>query len=74
VRTVNAAVTVLVGLPNHLVDLVIGQFLADRSHDVTELGGGDETVVIAVEDLECFPDLLLGVGVLHLAGHHCEEF
>jgi hypothetical protein len=72
--TIDAAVTVLVSLPDHLVDLVIGQLLTNGGHDVAELGSGNETVVIAVEDLEGLTDLLLGVGVLHLAGHHCEEF
>jgi hypothetical protein len=49
--TVNAPITILVGLANHLVDFVVGKLLADRGHDVTELGGRDEPVVVAVEDL-----------------------
>ena len=40
---------------------------------MAELGGGDEAVAVLVEDLEGLEDLLLGVGVLHLAGHHGEE-
>jgi len=72
--TINASIAVLVSLPDHLVDLVVGQLLADGGHDVTQFGGRDETVVIAVEDLERFSDLLLRVGVLHLAGHHGKEF
>ena len=71
--TVNATVTVLVSLPNHLIDLVVGKLLADRGHDMTQLGSRNEAVVVAVEDLECFPNLLLRVGVLHLAGHHGKE-
>lgn len=71
--TVDAAVSVLVSLSDHLVDLVVGQLLADRGHDVAQLGSGDESVVVAVEDLERLPDFLLGVGVLHLAGHHGKE-
>lgn len=91
--TVDASVTVLVGLANHLVDFVVGELLTDRGHDVTQLGGRDEAVVVTVEDLRrvsggerkagCkgaassylkgFPNLLLGVGVLHLAGHHGQE-
>jgi hypothetical protein len=51
IPTVDTPIAVLVGLANHLVDLVISEFLADRSHNVTQLGRRDETVVIAVKDL-----------------------
>merc|ERR1711865_848938 len=40
---------------------------------MTKLGGGDETVAILIEHLEGLLDLLLGVGVLHLASHQVEE-
>jgi hypothetical protein len=72
-HTVNPSVTILVSLSDHLVDLVVGELLADAGHDVSKLSGGDEAVVVAVEDLESLADLLLGVGVLHLARHHGEE-
>jgi len=72
--TINASIAILVGLADHLVNLVISQLLANRGHDMTELGGGDEAVVVAVEDLEGLSDLLFGVSVLHLASHHGEEF
>jgi hypothetical protein len=49
--TVNTPVTVLVGLADHLIDLVVGQLLADRGHDMAQLGRRDETVVVAIEDL-----------------------
>jgi hypothetical protein len=49
--TINAAITVGVGLPDHLIDLIISKLLADRGHDVAQLGGGDEAVVVTVEDL-----------------------
>lgn len=52
IRTVNATIAILVGLADHLVDLVISELLADRRHDVTELGGGDEAVVVTVEHLK----------------------
>jgi len=92
--TVDSAVSILVGLPNHLIDLVVGELLADRGHDVTELGRRDEAVIVAVENLvafgqsahatmwdswapatylESFPYLLLGIGILHLPGHHRQE-
>merc|ERR1711934_1175271 len=49
---VNLAVTIDVGLPNHLVDFLVSELLAQVSHDVTELGGGDEAVAVLVEHLE----------------------
>lgn len=51
-RTVDPPVTILVSLADHLVDFVISELLADRGHDVPELGSGDEAVVVAIEDLQ----------------------
>jgi hypothetical protein len=41
---------------------------------VSKLGGGDETISVLIENLEGLKDFLLTVGILHLAGHHCQEF
>lgn len=49
--TVDATITVLIGLTDHLVNLVVSELLADGGHDVTELGGRDEAVVVTIEDL-----------------------
>lgn len=73
-HTVNPAITVLVSFPDHLVNFVIGKLLANRGHDMAQLCGRNEAVVIAIEDLKRFPDLLLGIGVLHLPCHHGQEF
>ena len=70
---VDLAIAVDVSLADHLVDLLVGELLAEVGHDVTELGGGDEAIAVLVEHLEGLLDLLLGVGVLHLAGHEVEE-
>ncbi|KAI6776161.1 hypothetical protein HG530_000106 [Fusarium avenaceum] len=70
--TVDSAITVLVSLSNHLINLIIGELLADRGHDVSEFSSGNETVVITIENLESLTDLLLRVSVLHLAGHHID--
>eukprot|EP01084_Bolivina_argentea_P181929 314162_1 len=70
---VDLAVTVDVGLADHLVDLLVGELLAEVRHDVAELSSGDETVAVLVENAESLLDLLLGVGVLHLAGHQGQE-
>jgi hypothetical protein len=72
--TVDPAITVLVRLADHLVHLVVSQLLANGSHDVAQLGGRDKAVVVAIEHLERFADLLLGISILHLAGHHGQEF
>ena len=53
-RTVDPAVTVLIRLADHLVNLVVCKLLSDRSHDVTKLCGRYEAIVVAIEDLECF--------------------
>jgi hypothetical protein len=50
--TVNPSVTVLISLPDHLVDFIISQLLTNGGHDVAEFGSGDETVVVTIEDLE----------------------
>jgi hypothetical protein len=71
---VDSAITVLVSLPDHLINLVIGELLTDGGHDMSEFSSGNEAVVITVENLEGLADLLLGVGVLHLARHHGKEF
>ena len=38
-----------------------------------QLCSGNETIPVLVEDSEGFSYFLLGVGVLHLPGHHGEE-
>merc|ERR1719482_1117653 len=70
---VDLAVTVNVGLADHLVDLLVGQLLAEVGHDVAQLSRRDEAVAILVEDAEGLLELLLGVGVLHLARHEGAE-
>jgi hypothetical protein len=50
-HTVDPSITILISLSNHLINLIICQFLTNRCHDVAKLGGGDETIVITVEDL-----------------------
>ena len=70
---VDLAVAVDVRLAEHLVDLLVRELLAEVGHDVAQLGGGDEAVAVLVEHLERLLELLLGVGVLHLAGHEVEE-
>lgn len=49
--TINAAIAILVGLADHLVNFVISKLLADGSHDMSQLRSRNETVVVAVEHL-----------------------
>merc|ERR1712166_641077 len=58
---------------HHAHELVVGELLAEVGHHVTQLGGRDESVAVLVEDLEGLVELLVGVGVLHLASHQVEE-
>ena len=51
-HTVDASVAILVSFPDHLINLIIGQLLADRRHDMSQLGGGDEAIVVAIKNLE----------------------
>ena len=55
---VNLSVSVDVGFPDHLVDLLVSEFFTEIGHDVTELSRADESVAVLVENLEGFLDLL----------------
>ena len=59
---VDVTVTIEVGITDHLVDLRLGEPLTEVSHDVTELGSGDQTAAIAIEDHEDITERLLSVG------------
>lgn len=70
---VDLSITIDISFADHLIDLLISELLSKVGHDVTQLGSGDESVSVLVEDLERLEDLLLGIGVLHLSGHHRKE-
>ena len=70
---IDLAIAVNVCLTDHLVNLLVGQFLAEVGHYVPQLGSRNETVAVLVENLEGLEDLLLGVGVFHLARHEGEK-
>ncbi|KAG5457844.1 MAG: hypothetical protein BJ554DRAFT_2044, partial [Olpidium bornovanus] len=53
--------------------LLVGQLLAQISHYVAQLGGGDVPVSILVEHFEGLLDILFLVWVLHLAAHHVKK-
>jgi hypothetical protein len=95
-RTVDTSIAVLISFSDHLVNLLVGQLLANGGHYMAQLGRRDESVVVAIKNLvvslayripdlsgrreamcpylESFSDLFLGVSILHLTGHHGQEF
>jgi hypothetical protein len=50
-RTIDTSITILIGLSDHLIDLIICQLLSDGCHDMAKLGSGDESIVVTIEDL-----------------------
>jgi len=60
VCTVDSAITILISLSDHLINLIICQLLTNGCHDMTELSSGDESVVITIEDLSHQHPLLEG--------------
>jgi hypothetical protein len=51
IHTINSSITILISLSNHFINLIICQLLTNRCHDMAELGGGDETIVVTIKDL-----------------------
>merc|ERR1711976_381614 len=70
---VDLAITITVGLVNHLLELLIGHVLAELLCDTLEVLEGDLASLIVVEETEHLDDLLAGVAVTHASGHHVEE-
>merc|ERR1719333_1866683 len=71
---VDLSITINICLSDHLIYFFVGELLAEICHDVAQLGSTNESVAIAVEDLECFNQFLLGIRVLHLSCHQGQEF
>merc|ERR1711918_38191 len=62
---VDLPIAIDVRLPDHLVDLLIRELLAEVRHHVTKLSRADEAVAIAIEHLERLDELLLSARVPH---------
>ncbi len=67
------AVPVQVGLPDHLVDLLLAEVLAQGAHDLAELLCADVSVAVAVEHAEGLADVVGALVLLDLLGHHRQE-
>merc|ERR1719189_1967031 len=70
---VDLPITVNIRLSNHLIHLLISELLTKVGHDMAELRSADEAVAVAIEHLEGFDQLLLCVGVFHLARHEGQK-
>merc|ERR1719444_193145 len=70
---VDLSVTINISLADHFVNFLICKLLTQVGHHMTELSCANETVAIAIEDLEGFDEFLLCVSVLHLPCHKRQE-
>merc|ERR1740125_24322 len=71
---IDLAITIDVGFPNHFIDLLVCELLAQICHDMTQLGGTDEAISIAIEHLEGLDEFFFRVRILHFACHERQEF
>merc|ERR1719400_2948905 len=70
---IDLTITVDVSLTDHLIHLLVAEFLPKIGHDVAQLCRADETISVAIEHLERLDQILLGVCVLHLSCHQRQE-
>merc|ERR1719238_116530 len=70
---VHLAITIAVGLVDHLLKLLVGHVLAELLGHALEVLERDLAGLIVVEETEHLNDLLAGVTVAHASGHHVEE-
>jgi len=67
------AVTILVDVTYHLVDLIIAEFVTERGQDLANLGGGDLAVSVFVEVAELCSDCFFCRGSVRHGGHYHQE-
>lgn len=72
--TFDGAIPILIRLLQHLVDLLIGQILAELPHHEPQLIARNAPAVVAVKDLKRHAHLVLEVRCRELNRHHVEEF
>ena len=70
---VDLAITVTVGLVDHVLELLIIDVLTELLSHAGEVAEGDLVGVVVIEELEHLLDVLTGVLLAHLAGHHLKE-
>lgn len=50
---VDLTITIDISFADHLIDFLVRQLLTQVGHDVPQLGGGNESISITIEDLLC---------------------
>merc|ERR1719291_16115 len=70
---IDLTVTVHIRFPDHLVDLLVRQFLPEVRHDMAQLSRADKTISISVKNLESLDQLLFRVRVFHLTSHQRQK-
>jgi len=70
---VNLTIAITVGLVDHILELLVVDALTELLGNTGEVAEGDLVGVVVVEQLEDLLDVLAGVLLAHLAGHHLEE-
>merc|ERR1711896_89923 len=71
---VDLAITITVGLVDHVLELLIIDALTELLSNASEVAEGDLVGGVVVEELEDLLDVLTRILLAHLAGHHLEEF
>merc|ERR1711918_10593 len=70
---VDLAITITVGLVNHLLELLVGHVLTELLGNTLQVLEANLAGLVIVEEAEHLDDLLAGVTVAHASGHHVEE-
>merc|ERR1712138_104651 len=70
---VDLTIAITVGLVDHVLELLIVDGLTELLSHAGEVAEGDLVGVVVVEELEHLLDVLAGVLLAHLGGHHLEE-
>merc|ERR1719263_3435 len=70
---VDLAITITVGLVDHVLEFLVVDVLAKLLSHAGEVAEGDLVGVVVIEELEDLLDVLAGVLLAHLAGHHLKE-
>ena len=70
---VDLSVAVPVGLVDHLLELLVGHVFPELLGDALEVAEGNLSSLVIVKEAEGLEDLLAGVLLGHLRGHHFKE-
>jgi len=70
---VDLTIAITVGLVDHVLELLIVDVLTELLSNTGQVAEGDLVGVVIVEQLEHLLDVLAGVLLAHLGGHHAKE-